>query len=476
MNQGHMTRLRYEREQRGWSRSYIAEKIEVDIATVGRWERGERLPHPYHRQKLCALFGKNAHELGFTEHSAEYIQQEPTPMQNVSGELKRTQQSQLEMVNTPCSPTAANEEPVHQPPSTTSPPTPTIHTYDAVPEQQQKSHTRRQVLIGIGGTVIAATAAFTGINIIRSLGLFSTQRILLKTYQNPPLTNWVNNIAWSPQAKYIAAANNKNMLIAWNTQSATEFNDFNIGPVSSWSNDVSWSSDNLIASANVIPIDQQTPTGNIRVWQPLEAQALFTINSSYPMRTVCWSPNSTMLAFGGHATTVTISDNQGKTLLSFDIPSIGAINRIKWSSNSKYLAVACDNGVAYVYEIATKKIVQSYHGHAAKIYDLVWEPEGTRIASASMDKTAQVWDAFSGQLFTIYKGHRQSIHCIDWSHDGKYIVTGGEDNTAQVWSATVGTHIYTYHENSNVLTVIWFPDGQSIALGTASNGLHLWQA
>src|SRR6266702_244550 len=57
--------LRQERELRGWSRNYVAEQLEVDVMTVGRWERGERLPHPSHRQKLCDLFEKNAQELGF---------------------------------------------------------------------------------------------------------------------------------------------------------------------------------------------------------------------------------------------------------------------------------------------------------------------------------------------------------------------------------------------------------------------------
>lgn len=64
MKQGRTVRLRQEREIRGWSRSYIAEQVEVDLGTVGRWERGERLPHPHYRQKLCDLFGKSAQELG----------------------------------------------------------------------------------------------------------------------------------------------------------------------------------------------------------------------------------------------------------------------------------------------------------------------------------------------------------------------------------------------------------------------------
>src|SRR5690348_1928759 len=56
--------LRREREARGWSRDYVAEQVKVEVATVGRWERGERLPHPRHQQKLCELFAKDARELG----------------------------------------------------------------------------------------------------------------------------------------------------------------------------------------------------------------------------------------------------------------------------------------------------------------------------------------------------------------------------------------------------------------------------
>ena len=58
--------LRYERERRGWSQADLAEKTGCDTKTVGRWESGERLPRPYHRQLLCELFGKNAEELGLT--------------------------------------------------------------------------------------------------------------------------------------------------------------------------------------------------------------------------------------------------------------------------------------------------------------------------------------------------------------------------------------------------------------------------
>jgi transcriptional regulator with XRE-family HTH domain/DNA polymerase III delta prime subunit len=73
MKQGRSVRLRQERELRGWSRSYIAEQVEVDLGTVGRWERGERLPHPHYRQKLCDLFGKSAQELGLLPEGVDEL-------------------------------------------------------------------------------------------------------------------------------------------------------------------------------------------------------------------------------------------------------------------------------------------------------------------------------------------------------------------------------------------------------------------
>ena len=58
-------RLRRAREQRGWSQKDVADKIDTDPKAVGRWERGIISPSPHYRQKLCALFGMSAGELGF---------------------------------------------------------------------------------------------------------------------------------------------------------------------------------------------------------------------------------------------------------------------------------------------------------------------------------------------------------------------------------------------------------------------------
>ena len=56
--------IRLERERRGWSQADLAERVGCEPKTIGRWERGERIPRPYHRQRLYELFGKGAEAFG----------------------------------------------------------------------------------------------------------------------------------------------------------------------------------------------------------------------------------------------------------------------------------------------------------------------------------------------------------------------------------------------------------------------------
>jgi len=57
-------RLTEERKHRGWTQQELAERLGTTQHNVSRWESGQTTPGPYFRAKLCALFGKDARELG----------------------------------------------------------------------------------------------------------------------------------------------------------------------------------------------------------------------------------------------------------------------------------------------------------------------------------------------------------------------------------------------------------------------------
>src|SRR5579859_8141606 len=80
-------RLKEERELRGWSQKYVADEIGADRYYLSRWEHGIASPSPYYRQKLCAVFGKNARELGLlTEEAGKEAARESFQKEQVSEE------------------------------------------------------------------------------------------------------------------------------------------------------------------------------------------------------------------------------------------------------------------------------------------------------------------------------------------------------------------------------------------------------
>jgi transcriptional regulator with XRE-family HTH domain len=57
--------LRYHRLLRGWSQHKVADEIGASNEMISRWEGGMKKTSIFYQEKLCALFGKNAEELGF---------------------------------------------------------------------------------------------------------------------------------------------------------------------------------------------------------------------------------------------------------------------------------------------------------------------------------------------------------------------------------------------------------------------------
>lgn len=58
------SRLRQERERRGWSQNKLAELIGTTQVNVSRWETMASRPGPFFREKLAEVFDKSLEELG----------------------------------------------------------------------------------------------------------------------------------------------------------------------------------------------------------------------------------------------------------------------------------------------------------------------------------------------------------------------------------------------------------------------------
>lgn len=459
--------LRNEREKRGWSRNYVAEQVEVDVATVGRWERGERLPYPHYRQKICALFELSAQEMGlYTEAVAK------------QGTTIALETSEKPIDARPIPTTPIPELPKPEIPRSEIP----IQEQDNQTEPQPFFRSRRKMLVSLGGIGIAALV-FGGAKMITTHSLARPSTLAaapvalqpLARLLDPNTTNWVNNLAWSPNQDMLIAANDTPKITLWDVTKNAISDSY--PTLDKWVNDVAWSPTNQIAIATAGSV---RTSGDIQIWaHPEIIQPSYTLHRTYAQRTVSWSPDGEYLASAGHQTMVELwgpSANPVSRYLYTHHDSIG-INRVKWSPDATHLAAAADDGTVYVWEIRTGNLKISYRGHQKRVVDLVWSPDGANIASASVDYTAQTWSAMTGKPGVVYRGHQGEVHGIDWSPDGKYVVSASYDTTAQVWSALTGQHVTTYGQiSSKLLCVVWSFDGKTLAIGSQKNGIEIWQA
>lgn len=94
------TLLREEREKRGWTLDFLhaclcaliddPQKMPISIRQIESWERGEHLPHPYWRHRLCTVYKKNATELGLVRNSS-FPEQAPSAVNTLSTQRKYLQ-------------------------------------------------------------------------------------------------------------------------------------------------------------------------------------------------------------------------------------------------------------------------------------------------------------------------------------------------------------------------------------------------
>ncbi len=73
-------RLRRARSLKGWSQADLAEQVGTSFEIVSRWERGVTITSPYYRERLCAVLGQSADDLGLVRNHPDTFTPPSTPL------------------------------------------------------------------------------------------------------------------------------------------------------------------------------------------------------------------------------------------------------------------------------------------------------------------------------------------------------------------------------------------------------------
>ncbi len=188
---------------------------------------------------------------------------------------------------------------------------------------------------------------------------------------------------------------------------------------------------------------------------------------------VAWSPDGRTIALlGSHG--VWLYDDPTLTqpphLLSIDH---GTLNRIAFSSDSRYLLLAVQNndrrdyGIR-VWDLASHTVARVLDGHTGPVRALDFSADGSLLATGSADYTIRLWDMNTGEQLRVLWDHVGDVLDVDFSPDGSLLTSAG-DSMLRVWEVQTGDRIarydgYTEYAKGDkyVFNARFAPDGNAV--------------
>lgn len=207
-------------------------------------------------------------------------------------------------------------------------------------------------------------------------------------------------------------------------------------------------------------------------------QCTHTFTGSSSIHTVSMSPDGKILASGDDNKIIKLWDLDTKKVINTLSGHSQAVTSLTFSPNGEILATASDDHSVKLWHLPTSKTIYTLTGHSHSIKSVAFSPDGQTLASGSWDKQIKLWDVNNGVEICHLSGHQLQVSAVAFSPDGKLLASASFDRTIRLWqlknrqcydlSETISGHTRA------VLAIAWSPDGKLLATGSDDNTIKLW--
>jgi WD40 repeat protein len=278
-------------------------------------------------------------------------------------------------------------------------------------------------------------------------------------------TGWVLSVAFSPDGKTLASANEKKTVKLWDMATGKERATFKGHKDHVWC--VVFSPDGkTLASAG---LDER-----VNLWDVVTGEERATLwEHTGLVWSVAFSPDGKTLASASSDKTVKLWDStSGEERVTLQGHTERVVS-VAFSPDGKTLASASYDKTVKLWDMATGKSRATLQG-SNRVVSVAFHPDGKTLALAS-DKTVELWDVATGEERASLLGHAKEVLSVAFSPDGKTLVSGSDDKTVRLWEVATSKERATLEGHTEtVRSVAFSPDGKTLASASSDTTVKLW--
>ncbi len=234
----------------------------------------------------------------------------------------------------------------------------------------------------------------------------------------------------------------------------------------------------LVWSVAFSPNGQTLASGSqdrtIRLWNPNNGNLKRTLMGHRDaINSVAFSPDGRTLASGSWDGTIRLWNPNDGNLKRTLTGHTDGILFVAFSPDGLMLASASGDQTIRLWNPNNGKHIRTLTGHTNIVDAVAFSPEGRTLASGSRDQTIRLWNPNDGNLKRTLTGHTGDISRIMFSPDGRTLASASRDDTVRLWNPQTGQHKRTLTNRTGWTKPVVF-SSDSVTLLIGGHGISIW--
>lgn len=157
-------------------------------------------------------------------------------------------------------------------------------------------------------------------------------------------------------------------------------------------------------------------------------------------------------------------------------PGSSGVRSVAFGDGGRTVAAADANGTTYLWDLATRKIIETLPDPATGgVKTVAFGPGGT-LAAGDLNGKVYLWQLNPRKVIaTLPDPHSKGVRGVAFGKHGT-LIAGDENGTVYLWNLATRSVIRTFHDpgSDGVASVAISPDGSTLAAGDLNDTTFLW--